>query len=51
MMYLLKVLAMEAFMQETAVMDTSATSRIGEQQDKKTGQSEMANQTIRFLRE
>jgi hypothetical protein len=34
---LLKVLAIEAFMQETTVMDMSATSKIGEPQDRKIG--------------
>jgi hypothetical protein len=45
---LLKVLAIEAFMQETTVMDMSATSKIGEPQDRKIGQSRMPNQTIQF---
>jgi hypothetical protein len=34
---LLKVLALEAFTLETTFMDTSATRRIGEPQDRKTG--------------
>jgi hypothetical protein len=47
---LLKVLAMEATMQEMAITDTSATSRTGEPQDGKIGQSRMQNWTIQFPR-
>jgi hypothetical protein len=37
-------------MHETTVMDTSATSRAGGHQDRKTGQFGMPNRTIRFPR-
>jgi hypothetical protein len=48
---MLKVLALEAFTQEMAITDMSATSRIGEPQDRKIRQSRMPNRTIRFPRE
>jgi hypothetical protein len=38
-------------MQETTVMDMSATSRTGEPKDRKIGQSRMPNQTIQFPKE
>jgi hypothetical protein len=47
---LLRVLAMEATTQETTVMVVSATNKIGRLQDRKIGQSSMANRTIRFSR-
>jgi hypothetical protein len=43
-------LATEATAQETAVMDTSTTSRAEKPQDKETGQSKMPNQIIQFSR-
>jgi hypothetical protein len=47
---LLRVLATEAITQETAVTDTSATSRTEMPRVRKTGQSRMPNQTIQFPR-
>jgi hypothetical protein len=41
---------MEATMQEMAITDMSATSRIEELRDRKTRQSRMPNWTIRFPR-
>jgi hypothetical protein len=45
---LLRVLAMEATMQEMAAMDTSTISRVEKLWGRKTGQSRMPNQNIQF---
>jgi hypothetical protein len=47
---LLRVLAMEATMQEMAATDTSTISRVEKLEGRKTRQSGMPNRTIQFPR-